>query len=161
MYKILRKKVLSPVVTLMDIDAPFVARKAEAGQFIILRVSEDGERIPLTISGYDREKGIVRIIFQIIGSSTALLNAKKEGEYISDFVGPLGKATKTDGIKKVAIVGGGVLLTILDNLVGLYVALLNENVCDCLFHLGCRNVNSCVLCIICISDSGEHIGDYI
>ena len=108
MYKILRKKVLSPVVTLMDIDAPFVARKAEAGQFIILRVSEDGERIPLTISGYDREKGIVRIIFQIIGSSTALLNAKQEGEYISDFVGPLGKATKTDGIKKVAIVGGGV-----------------------------------------------------
>ncbi len=108
MYKIVRKKVLSPVVTLMDIDAPFVAKKAEAGQFIILRVNEDGERIPLTISGYDREKGTVRIIFQIIGSSTALLNAKEEGEYISDFVGPLGKATVTDGIKKVAIVGGGV-----------------------------------------------------
>ena len=108
MYKIVRKKVLSPVVTLMDIDAPFVAKKAEAGQFIILRVNEDGERIPLTISGYDREKGTVRIIFQIIGSSTALLNAKQEGEYISDFVGPLGKATVTDGIKKVAIVGGGV-----------------------------------------------------
>ena len=108
MYKIVRKKVLSPVVTLMDIDAPFVAKKAEAGQFIILRVNEDGERIPLTISGFDREKGTVRIIFQIIGSSTAQLGAKEEGEYISDFVGPLGKATKTDGIKKVAIVGGGV-----------------------------------------------------
>lgn len=108
MYKIVRKKILSPAVTLMDIDAPFVARKAEAGQFIILRVNEDGERIPLTISGYDREKGTVRIIFQIIGSSTALLNAKEEGEYIADFVGPLGKATETDGIKKVAIVGGGV-----------------------------------------------------
>ena len=108
MYKIVRKKVLSPVVTLMDIDAPFVAKKAEPGQFIILRVNEDGERIPLTISGFDREKGTVRIIFQIIGSSTAQLGAKEEGEYISDFVGPLGKATKTDGIKKVAIVGGGV-----------------------------------------------------
>ncbi|MBQ5911275.1 MAG: sulfide/dihydroorotate dehydrogenase-like FAD/NAD-binding protein, partial [Clostridia bacterium] len=106
MYKIVRKKILSPAVTLMDIDAPFVAKKAEAGQFIILRVNEDGERIPLTISGYDREKGTVRIIFQIIGSSTALLNAKEEGEYIADFVGPLGKATETDGIKKVAIVGG-------------------------------------------------------
>lgn len=108
MYKIVRKKVLSPVVTLMDIDAPFVAKKAEAGQFIILRVNDEGERIPLTISGYDREKGTVRIIFQIIGASTALLNAKEEGEYISDFVGPLGKATETDGVRKVAIVGGGV-----------------------------------------------------
>ena len=108
MYQIVRKKVLSPVVTLMDIDAPFVAKKAEAGQFIILRVNDEGERIPLTISGYDREKGTVRIIFQIIGASTALLNAKEEGEYISDFVGPLGKATETDGIKKGASVGGGV-----------------------------------------------------
>ena len=108
MYKILRKKILSPVVTLMDIDAPFVAKKAEAGQFIILRVNDDGERIPLTISDFDREKGTVTIIFQIIGSSTALLNAKEEGEYISDFVGPLGRATETEGRKKVAIVGGGV-----------------------------------------------------
>ncbi len=108
MYKIVRKKILSPAVTLMDIDAPFVAKKAEAGQFIILRVNEEGERIPLTISGYDREKGTVRIIFQIIGSSTALLNAKEEGEYISDFVGPLGKATHLEGLKKVAVIGGGV-----------------------------------------------------
>ena len=117
MYQIVRKKVLSPVVTLMDIDAPFVAKKAEAGQFIILRVNDEGERIPLTISGYDREKGTVRIIFQIIGASTALLNAKEEGEYIADFVGPLGKATITDGIKKVAIVGGGVGSAIIDLLV--------------------------------------------
>ena len=108
MYQIVRKKVLSPVVTLMDIDAPFVAKKAEAGQFIILRVYDEGERIPLTISGYDREKGTVRIIFQIIGASTALLNAKEEGEYISDFVGPLGKATEVEGRKKVAVIGGGV-----------------------------------------------------
>ena len=108
MYKIVRKKLLSPAVTLMDIEAPFVAKKAEAGQFIILRVNDEGERIPLTISGYDRENGTVRIIFQVIGASTALLNAKEEGEYIADFVGPLGKATITDGIKKVAIVGGGV-----------------------------------------------------
>ena len=108
MFKILRKKVLSPAVTLMDIDAPFVARKAEAGQFIILRVNDEGERIPLTISDFDRYKGTVTIIFQIIGSSTAQLNALEEGEYISDFVGPLGRATETEGRKKVAVVGGGV-----------------------------------------------------
>lgn len=108
MFKILRKKVLSPAVTLMDIDAPFVAKKAEAGQFIILRVNDDGERIPLTISDFDREKGTVTIIFQIIGSSTAQLGALEEGEYISDFVGPLGRATETEGRKKVAVVGGGV-----------------------------------------------------
>ena len=108
MYRIVKKKILSPAVTLMDIDAPFVAKKAEAGQFIILRVNDEGERIPLTISGYDREKGTVRIIFQIIGSSTAQLGAKEEGEYISDFVGPLGKATQLEGLKKVAVVGGGV-----------------------------------------------------
>lgn len=108
MYKIVKKKVLSPAVTLMDIDAPFVAKKAEAGQFIILRVNEDGERIPLTISGYDRENGTVRIIFQVIGSSTVMLNSKEEGEYISDFVGPLGKATEVEGRKKVAVIGGGV-----------------------------------------------------
>lgn len=108
MFKILRKKVLSPAVTLMDIDAPFVARKAEAGQFIILRVNDEGERIPLTISDFDRDKGTVTIIFQIIGSSTAQLNALEEGEYISDFVGPLGRATETEGRKKVAVVGGGV-----------------------------------------------------
>lgn len=92
----------------MDIEAPLVAKKAQPGQFIILRVDEDGERIPLTVADYDREKGTVTIIFQIVGATTELLNHKNEGEYIQDFVGPLGKATETEGKKKVAVVGGGV-----------------------------------------------------
>ena len=108
MYKIVRKKELNPTVTLMDIEAPLVAKKAEPGQFIILRVDEEGERIPLTISDYDRNAGTVTIIFQIVGATTEKLNHKKEGEYISDFVGPLGKKTETEGLKKVAVVGGGV-----------------------------------------------------
>ena len=108
MYKIVRKKELNPTVTLMEIDAPLVAKKAEPGQFIILRVNEDGERIPLTVADFDREKGTVTIIFQIVGATTELLNHKNEGEYIQDFVGPLGKATETEGLKKVAVVGGGV-----------------------------------------------------
>ena len=108
MYKILRKIELNPTVTLMEIDAPLVAKKAEPGQFIILRVDENGERIPLTVADYDREKGTVTIIFQIVGATTELLNHKNEGEYIQDFVGPLGKATETEGLKKVAVVGGGV-----------------------------------------------------
>lgn len=108
MYKIAKKRVLNPTVTMMDIYAPLVAKKAEAGQFIILRVDADGERIPLTVAGYDREAGTVKIIFQIVGGTTMQLNAKKEGEYIEDFVGPLGCATHTDGVKKVCIVGGGV-----------------------------------------------------
>ena len=108
MYKIVKKESLNPTVTLMEIEAPFVAAKAEAGQFIILRVNEDGERIPLTVAGYDRVRGTVTIIFQIVGATTALLNHKNEGEYISDFVGPLGQKTKVDGLRKVCIVGGGV-----------------------------------------------------
>ncbi len=108
MYKILSKKELNPTVTMMDIYAPLVAAKAEPGQFIILRVDEDGERIPLTVAGYDREKGSVKIIFQIVGATTKKLNYKSEGDYISDFVGPLGKKTEVDGLKKVCIVGGGV-----------------------------------------------------
>ena len=108
MYKIVKKRVLNPTVTLMEIEAPLVARKAQAGQFIILRVDEDGERIPLTVAGCDRERGSVRIIFQVVGGTTELLNHKEEGDYISDFVGPLGKATETEGIKKVCVVGGGV-----------------------------------------------------
>lgn len=108
MYKIVRKRELNPTVTMMDIYAPLVARKAQAGQFIILRVDEEGERIPLTVAGYDRVAGTVKIIFQIVGGSTMLLNKKNEGEYIQDFVGPLGCPTHTDGIKKVCIVGGGV-----------------------------------------------------
>ncbi len=108
MYKIVKKVPLNPTVTMMDIEAPFVAKKAEAGQFIILRVDEDGERIPLTIAGYDREAGTVKIIFQIVGATTEKLNHKQEGEYIQDFVGPLGTATHTEGLKNVCIVAGGV-----------------------------------------------------
>lgn len=108
MYKIVAKKSLNPTVTMMDIEAPLVAKKAEPGQFIILRVDEDGERIPLTVAGYDREEGTVKIIYQIVGATTEALNHKKEGEFIQDFVGPLGKRTEVEGLKKVAIVGGGV-----------------------------------------------------
>ncbi len=108
MFKIITKKALNPTVTLMEIEAPLVARKAEPGQFIILRASEDGERIPLTIAGYDREKGTVTIIFQIVGGSTEILNSLNEGDSIPDFVGPLGNKTETEGLKKVAVVGGGV-----------------------------------------------------
>lgn len=108
MYRIVTKKELNPTVTMMQIEAPLIAKKAEPGQFIILRVNEDGERIPLTIAGYDREKGLITIIFQIVGATTTLLNAKNEGEYIQDFVGPLGKPTELDGLKNVCIVGGGV-----------------------------------------------------
>ncbi len=108
MYKIVKKEILNPTVTKMEIEAPLVAAKAEPGQFIILRVDDEGERIPLTVAGYDREKGTVTIIFQIVGATTALLNTKKEGDYISDFVGPLGNKTRLDGLKKVCIVGGGV-----------------------------------------------------
>ena len=108
MYRIIKKRVLNPTVTLMEIEAPLVARKAEPGQFIILRVDAGGERIPLTIAAYDREKGTVTIIFQIVGATTEKLNHKKEGESIQDFVGPLGKATETEGLKRVAVIGGGV-----------------------------------------------------
>ena len=108
MYRIVYKKELNPTVTMMDVEAPAVAKKALPGQFIILRVDEAGERIPLTVAGYDRNAGTVRIIFQIVGATTLKLNRKKEGEFIEDFVGPLGKATELDGIKKACIVGGGV-----------------------------------------------------
>lgn len=108
MYKIVRKEVLNPTVTLMKIDAPLIAKKAEPGQFIILRVDQDGERIPLTVADFDREKGTVTIIFQIVGATTEKLNHKEQGECIADFVGPLGVASHTDGLKKVAVVGGGV-----------------------------------------------------
>ena len=108
MYKIVKKKVLNPTVTLMEIDAPLIAKKAEPGQFIILRVDEDGERIPLTVAGYDREAGTVRIIFQIVGATTERLNHLEEGDCIHDFVGPLGVPTHTEGLKKVCVVGGGV-----------------------------------------------------
>ncbi|MBQ8446530.1 MAG: sulfide/dihydroorotate dehydrogenase-like FAD/NAD-binding protein [Clostridia bacterium] len=108
MYRIVSKKSLNPTVTQMEIDAPFVAKKARAGQFVILRVDEDGERIPLTVAGYDRIKGTITIIFQIVGGTTERLNHKKEGEYIADFVGPLGRPTQVEGLKKVCVIGGGV-----------------------------------------------------
>ena len=108
MYRIVTKRPLNATVTLMEVEAPMVAKKAEPGQFIILRVDEEGERIPLTIAGYDREKGTVTIIFQVVGATPVKLNAKAEGEYLQDFVGPLGNATETEGLKKVAVVGGGV-----------------------------------------------------
>ncbi len=108
MYKILRKKSLNPTVTQMEIEAPLVAKKAKPGQFIILRVDADGERIPLTVAGTDAEEGSVKIIFQIVGATTEKLNHKQQGEFLQDFVGPLGVPTKTEGIKKVCIIGGGV-----------------------------------------------------
>lgn len=108
MNRILVKKVLNPTVTLMTVEAPLVARKAEPGQFIILRVDEAGERIPLTVADYDREKGTITIIFQVVGATTEKLNHLNEGDFIHDFVGPLGRATHTEGLKKVAVVGGGV-----------------------------------------------------
>ena len=108
MYKIVCKKELNSAVTYMEIEAPFVARKAKAGQFIIFRVDDKSERVPLTIAGYDREKGTVAIIFQKVGLSTELLGSMNEGDYIQDFVGPLGRPTETEGKKKVCVVGGGV-----------------------------------------------------
>ena len=101
MYKILEKKPLNPTVTKMVVEAPLVAKKAQAGQFIIFRAKEDGERVPLTIADYDREKGTVTIIFQIVGEATMELNSLSEGESICDFVGPLGTASHLDGLKKV------------------------------------------------------------
>ena len=141
MYKILYKKQLNAHVTLMDIYAPFVAAKAEPGQFIILRVDDDGERIPLTVAGFDREKGSVRIIFQIVGSTTQKLNCKNEGDHISDFVGPLGCKTKVEGIKKVCIVGGGV---------GCAIALpiaqkLNQLGCEVISIIGFRSSDLIIL----------------
>ena len=141
MYKIIRKKCLNPTVTMMDIEAPLVAKKAKPGQFIILRVDEEGERIPLTVAGYDREEGSVKIIFQVVGATTEKLNAKSEGEYIEDFCGPLGVASKLEGLKKVCIVGGGV---------GCAIALpiaqaLCEMGCDVTSVIGFRNKDLLIL----------------
>ena len=108
MYKIIHKKQLNPTVVMMDIEAPRVAKKARAGQFIILRVDEEGERIPLTVAGTDQADGTVKIIFQTVGATTDALARKCEGDYLQDFVGPLGKPTEIEGLKKVCVVGGGV-----------------------------------------------------
>ena len=108
MYTILKKEALNPTVTRMEIDAPLIAKKAKPGQFIILRAEADGERIPLTIAGYDREKGTVTIIFQIVGATTEKLSHLNEGDCLPDFVGPLGTPSHLDGLKKVCVIGGGV-----------------------------------------------------
>ena len=108
MYRIVSKKALNPSVVLMDIEAPRIARSAEPGQFIILRTDEDGERIPLTIAGYDRAAGTVRIIFQVIGATTERLSHMQQGDMLHDFAGPLGKKTELAGLHKVCVVGGGV-----------------------------------------------------
>lgn len=141
MYRIVKKRVLNPTVTMMDIYAPLVAKKAKAGQFIILRVDEEGERIPLTVAGYDRTLGTVKIIFQIVGATTMKLNAKNEGDYIADFCGPLGCATEVEGLKKVCVVGGGV---------GCAIALpvaqrLNELGCEVHSVIGFRNKDLVIL----------------
>ena len=108
MFEIVEKQVLNPTVTRMKIHAPLIAKKAQPGQFIILRTDAEGERIPLTVGGYDREAGTVTIIFQVVGATTEKLNHMEVGDCLHDFVGPLGRATKTEGLKKVCVVGGGV-----------------------------------------------------
>ena len=141
MFKIVRKERLNPTVTKMVIEAPFVAKKAQPGQFIIFRAFEDSERIPLTIADYDREAGTVTIIYQIVGGSTMELDTMEEGQYIQDFVGPLGKATETEGLKKVCVVGGGV---------GCAIALpvtkkLHEEGCEVHAIVGFRNKDLVIL----------------
>ncbi len=108
MFRIVSKRPLNPTVVRLEVEAPLVARKALAGQFVIVRADEKGERIPLTVADTDRERGTASVIFQIVGGATMQLNAKREGEYIADFVGPLGNPTEVEGLKKVAVVGGGV-----------------------------------------------------
>ena len=141
MYQILTKKVLNPTVVQMEIESPLVAKKAQPGQFIILRVTEDGERIPLTVAGTDPARGAVKIIFQVVGATTYLLSQKNEGEFIPDFVGPLGRPTELEGLKKVAIVGGGV---------GCAIALpiaekLHEMGCEVHSYVGFRNKDLVIL----------------
>ncbi|MBQ3303078.1 MAG: sulfide/dihydroorotate dehydrogenase-like FAD/NAD-binding protein [Clostridia bacterium] len=161
MFKILKKQPLNPTVTKMVIEAPLVARKAQAGQFIILRASDDGERIPLTIAGYDREAGTVDIIFQIVGGTTMELNTMNEGDYLPDFVGPLGKVSEVEGFKKVAVVGGGV---------GCAIALpvaqaLHANGCEVHSVVGFRNkdlviledeFNACSSKVCMMTDDGSY-----
>ena len=108
MFKIVHRRSLKPTVTQIEVEAPLVANKAKPGQFIILRVDEAGERIPLTVAGVNKDEGTVKVIFQVVGATTTKLNHVPEGGYIQDFVGPLGNATETEGLKKVCIVGGGV-----------------------------------------------------
>ena len=141
MYKILTKKVLNPTVTEMEIEAPLVANKAKAGQFIILRVDEEGERIPLTVAGVNKENGAVKIIFQVVGATTKMLNSKEAGEFLQDFVGPLGTATHIEGLKKVCIIGGGVGCAIAMPVA----AALNEQGAEVTSIIGFRNKDLVIL----------------
>lgn len=135
MYEITEKTILNPTVIKMNIKAPLVAKKAQAGQFIILRVDSEGERIPLTVADYDREAGTVTIIFQKVGATTDKLAELNEGDYISDFAGPLGRATNVEGLKKVAVVGGGVGCAIAYPVA----KKLHENGCEVHSIVGFRN----------------------
>lgn len=139
--EIVNKEILNPTVTRMDIYSPYIAKKAEPGEFIILRVSEEGERIPLTIAGYDREKGLVTIIYQIVGGTTMLLNQLNVGDCLHDFVGPLGRATETEGLKKVAVVGGGVGCAIAYPVA----KKLHDNGCEVHSIIGFRNKDLVIL----------------
>ena len=141
MYKIVSKKILNPTVVQLQIEAPLVANKAKPGQFIILRVDEEGERIPLTVAGVNKENGTVKIIYQVVGATTEKLSHKEAGDYLQDFVGPLGVATHLEGLKKVCIVGGGV---------GCAIALpiaqkLNELGCEVYSIIGFRNKDLVIL----------------
>ena len=150
MFKIVKKKELNPTVTLMEIDAPFIAKKAEPGQFIILRVDEEGERIPLTVADFDREKGTVTIIFQIVGATTEKLNRLNKGDFIHDFVGPLGVASRTDNLKKVAVVGGGVGCAIAYPIA----KKLHNNGCEVHSIVGFRNKD-----LVILSEEFEKVSD--
>ena len=141
MYRIAEKTVLNPTVTKMVVEAPLIAKKAEPGQFIIFRVSEDGERVPLTIADYDREKGTVTIIFQVAGASTMELNALNEGDFICDFAGPLGTPSKIENLKKVCVVGGGVGCAIAYPVA----KKLHENGCEVHVVAGFRNKDVVIL----------------
>ena len=161
MYRIVKKEALKPTVILYEIEAPMVAKKAEPGQFIILRVDENGERIPITIHDYDREKGTVTIIVQTVGATTEKLSHKQQGECLHDFVGPLGKPTETEGKKKVCVVGGGV---------GCAIALpiareLHEQGCEVHAIVGFRNKDLVILedefkaassKMVMMTDDGSH-----
>lgn len=151
MYKIIKKEILNPTVTKMVVEAPAVAKKALAGQFIILRVNENGERIPLTIADYDRENGTITIIFQIVGKTTMLLNELNENDYIQDFVGPLGKPSNIEGLKKVCVIGGGV---------GCAIAYptakaLHENGAEVTVITGFRNKN-----LVILEDEFKNVSDH-
>ena len=141
MFPIVKKRVLNPTVTLMEIEAPLVARKALPGQFIIFRIDEEGERIPLTIAGYDRERGTVTIIFQKVGYTTEKLDTLNEGDALLDFVGPLGEPSHTEGVKRAAVIGGGLGVAIAYP----QAKALHENGCEVDLIVGFRNEDLIIL----------------